>query len=103
MRLFPSSLSSIKMRLYKFLSIKHAVENLVKRRIKISQYHEMNDPFELVGVSLFSVEHDELAKQLYRTLIEVIKEGAHYALVKRIVNHSYGVTTRRSIPGAVSF
>jgi hypothetical protein len=40
------------MRLYKFLSIDHAVDNLVKRRIKISEYGDMNDPYEFLAVSV---------------------------------------------------
>jgi hypothetical protein len=40
------------MRLYNFLSIEHAIDDLVKRRIKISTYDDMNDPYELGGVKL---------------------------------------------------
>jgi Protein of unknown function (DUF2971) len=40
------------MRLYKFLSLKYARENLLKHRIKISKYDEMNDPYELLGIQL---------------------------------------------------
>jgi len=39
------------MRVYKFLSDNFALDNLAKRRINISQYNEMNDPFELRGVT----------------------------------------------------
>jgi len=37
------------MKAYKYCSIEHAIDNLVKHRIKISEYQDMNDPFELRG------------------------------------------------------
>jgi hypothetical protein len=40
------------MRLYKFLSAEFARQDLKERQIKISEFHDMNDPFELVGVHL---------------------------------------------------
>ena len=61
------------MRLYKFLSIDHAVDNLVKRRIKISEYDEMNDPFELLAVSV-------KPEILGRGMIDVIKSGGAVCL-----------------------
>jgi hypothetical protein len=42
----------LRMRVYKFLCKKFALDNLTKRRIKISEYSDMNDPFELRGVAL---------------------------------------------------
>ncbi len=39
-------------RVYKFLSKKYALDNLAKHRIKISEYCDVNDPFELSGVAL---------------------------------------------------
>jgi hypothetical protein len=56
------------MRLYKFLSIDHAVDGLVKRRIKISEYHDMNDPFELLAVSVSLEPYRQI-------MVEVIKTG----------------------------
>jgi hypothetical protein len=53
------------MHLYKFLSAEFALDNLLKRRMKISEFHDMNDPFELQGVSVsdplidkFVVDHN---------------------------------------------
>lgn len=40
------------MRVYHFLSLKYGLEDLVKRRLKIARINELNDPFELLGVSL---------------------------------------------------
>ena len=54
------------MRVYKFLSKKFALENLTERRIKISEYSDMNDPFELWGVALSDLE-------LQRQLTKIIR------------------------------
>lgn len=40
------------MRVYHFLSSAHALENISKRRIKIAQFQDLNDPFELFSVNL---------------------------------------------------
>jgi hypothetical protein len=48
------------MRLYHYLSIEHAVDDLVKRRIKISKYTELNDPFELLGTSLSDSPYERI-------------------------------------------
>ena len=40
------------MRVYHFLSAKHALENISKGRIKIAQFQDLNDPFELLGPDL---------------------------------------------------
>jgi hypothetical protein len=40
------------MRVYKFLSAKFALENIEKRRLKTSEFTDMNDPYELSGVDL---------------------------------------------------
>jgi hypothetical protein len=34
---------------YKFLPAEFALQNLIKREIKISTFADMNDPFELLG------------------------------------------------------
>jgi hypothetical protein len=44
------------MRLYKFLSADIARKVIAERRLKISTFAEMNDPFELVGVNLTAPE-----------------------------------------------
>jgi len=40
------------MRVYHFLEKHWAIESLIYERLKISQFSDMNDPFELLGVSL---------------------------------------------------
>ncbi len=40
------------MRVYYFTKANHALENIEKQRIKISEFHKLNDPFELLGVEL---------------------------------------------------
>jgi hypothetical protein len=40
------------MRAYHFLPAKYAVDDIVNRRIKISRIADLNDPFELLSVSL---------------------------------------------------
>lgn len=37
------------MRVYHFLPSKHALSNIENRRLKIAQYEELNDPFEMYG------------------------------------------------------
>ena len=40
------------MRVYQFMSSAHALDNLYKRRLKASTVTDMNDPFELLAISL---------------------------------------------------
>jgi len=40
------------MRLYKFLSADFALWDLTEKKIKISEFHDMNDPFELRGIRI---------------------------------------------------
>jgi len=40
------------MRVYHFLSADHALEDISKRRIKIAQFQDLNDPFELLAPNL---------------------------------------------------
>src|SRR5438552_14313135 len=39
------------MRVYKFLSEEHALDDLTHHKLKVSDYQDMNDPFELKGVT----------------------------------------------------
>lgn len=48
------------MRLYHFLSAKHGVEDIEKRRLKVSRIEDLNDPFELLGLEL---AHGELRQR----------------------------------------
>jgi hypothetical protein len=40
------------MRVYKFLTSQHALQDITERRIKISEIHDLNDPFELIPCDL---------------------------------------------------
>lgn len=40
------------MRVYYFTSSEFAISNIALRRVKISRFHDLNDPFELLGVNL---------------------------------------------------
>ena len=40
------------MRAYKFLNSDHALGNIRRRRIKISEIHDLNDPYELIPCDL---------------------------------------------------
>jgi hypothetical protein len=39
------------MRVYHFLNRKHGLQNIRQRRLKVSTIEELNDPFELLGIS----------------------------------------------------
>jgi Protein of unknown function (DUF2971) len=55
------------MRTYKYLPIQYGIDNLLKRRIKISRWEEMNDPFELRGASTDSAYSQLVTYELCRT------------------------------------
>jgi hypothetical protein len=40
------------MRLYHFVSEKHGIEDVQRRRLKVSRIEDLNDPFELLGLEL---------------------------------------------------
>lgn len=40
------------MRVYKFLNTEHALQDVRRRRVKISEIHDLNDPFELIPCDL---------------------------------------------------
>ena len=42
----------VSIRVYKFLSSEHALQDIRQRRIKISEIHDLNDPFELIPCDL---------------------------------------------------
>ena len=45
------------MRVFQFMSAAHALDNLIKGRLKVSFLEDMNDPFELLGTALESRAH----------------------------------------------
>ncbi len=44
------------MRVYQYVSAEHGLENIEKRRIKVSRLADMNDPFEMFGAHIESPE-----------------------------------------------
>jgi hypothetical protein len=52
------------MRVFHFVNEKFGLENLHHRRLKIATLHELNDPFEFLGVSL----GDENLRNAFRTM-----------------------------------
>lgn len=51
------------MRLYHFVSAKYGIEDIQKRRLKVSRIEDLNDPFELLGLELAD---GELRKRFLR-------------------------------------
>jgi hypothetical protein len=45
------------MRVYRFLDERFGLKSLAEKRLKISQIHELNDPFELIPFSLKKPKH----------------------------------------------
>lgn len=52
------------MRVYHLLSEKHALDDLKRRRLKVSRVEDMNDPFELLSLSLKQPEHRRAIRDL---------------------------------------
>ena len=52
------------MRVFHFVNEEFGLEDLRKRRLKIATLHELNDPFELFGVSLA----DESLRRAFRAM-----------------------------------
>ena len=59
-------------RLYKFLATEWALDDIRRRRIKISEIDDLNDPFELIGFDLSDVER---RTQLLRARDEMCRRG----------------------------
>jgi len=58
------------MRVYKFLTAEFALQNLIKRQIKISEFHDMNDPFELWGIKLSDPNvHHVAASHMMKSMV----------------------------------
>ena len=51
--------------IYHFLSSQYALEDLERRRLKIAQFHDMNDPFELLALEL----SDKTIRRSYRAFV----------------------------------
>ncbi len=56
------------MLVYQFQESRYALDNLRRRRIKISQFDDLNDPFELLGVELTDPTHRSRFQNWRRTM-----------------------------------
>ncbi|SMC83749.1 DUF2971 domain-containing protein [Polynucleobacter kasalickyi] len=58
------------MRIYNFTSFPHAISNLKNKRLKISRFNELNDPFELLAADLLDIRHREAFTRFKKQLNE---------------------------------
>jgi hypothetical protein len=56
------------MLVYNLTGALFALSNLALRRLKISRYHDLNDPFELMGVNLANRSHRKLFREARDTI-----------------------------------
>ncbi|MDX1915959.1 MAG: DUF2971 domain-containing protein [Methylophilus sp.] len=59
------------MRLYHFLNAKYALDDIKKKRIKISLIPDLNDPFELWTINLPNPEH----RRLWKSTVEELSKS----------------------------
>ena len=62
------------MRVYYFTSCKHALDNLENKRIRVSLFDELNDPFELMSIDM-----------------RKSKDRRHFKRIKKKLTSEYGV------------
>lgn len=79
----------------KFLSKEFALSNLTSRRVKISEYSDMNDPFELRGAMLFD-------PGIQGQLVYRFRSIGRYALAGIGEIRCSGATTLTSIKASAS-
>jgi hypothetical protein len=103
------------MRLYHFTHAKHALEDIYKRRLKIAQFSDLNDPFELMCVDVSGYEH-ELAFNLYKPKVaekfgilcfsekwKSILQWSHYAERHKGISLGFDVTNSETKFGRVDY
>jgi hypothetical protein len=56
------------MRLYHYLPLEWAIDDLKKSRLKIATFNDLNDPFELIGYEMPGAEHRTFFRKLKRQL-----------------------------------
>ena len=98
------------MRLYHFLNEKYALDDLKRKRLKLSRLADMNDPFELLGAVLKTKQH-RLAFRGYQADMDQ-RYGAlcfcstwsnpvvwsHYADRHRGISLGFNVPKRMALP-----
>ena len=58
------------MRVYHFLNSTYGINNLSLKRLKISRFNQLNDPFELLGADLLDPRHRKAFKEFKKQLSE---------------------------------
>ncbi len=58
------------MRVYHFLNPNYGISNLSLKRLKISRFNQLNDPFELLGADLLNPNHRKEFKEFKKHLSE---------------------------------
>ncbi len=92
------------MRAYKLLSSKWALDNLRRRRLKISRIHDLNDPFELLPFDLTNSGNRsavmETKKQLdeQQGLISFSRRWSNPVLWSHYADHHRGIALGFDIP-----
>ncbi len=66
------------MMLYHYINGKYGLENVLKRRVRISRLNELNDPFEFFA--------PDLSDRNFRTVFRKTKSEKHY---RRFRVHDY--------------
>src|SRR5260221_10202037 len=61
----------LRMRVYKFLSCKYGLEAIREKRLKLSELHSLNDPFDFIP---FDLSDPELRKSVLDSKYEIGKD-----------------------------
>ena len=61
------------MRVYYLTSAQYAISNIAFRRIKVSRFNDLNDPFELLAVNTENLNHRKAFRKTKKQLNE--KDG----------------------------
>ena len=90
----------MQMRVFHFVNTEHGLDDLRRRRLKVATLNELNDPFELFGVSL----RDARLRHVLQTLKEKLELESLgcFALVVIGIIRFYGATMRHDIRDSVS-
>jgi len=92
------------MRIYHFVDAEHGLENIRKKRIKISRLHDLNDPFELYALELsnskfrkaFSLVKDELHKN--RGILCFSERWTNPVMWSHYANKHHGLCLQFEVP-----
>jgi hypothetical protein len=79
------------MRVYNLVGATHGVNNLAMRRLKVSRFSRLNDPFELLAADLLD-KRDKSALEKMKDQLD--KKVQLFASVKTGITQCYGVIMR---------